>query len=334
MTTRKDQDTTPRRVQLGAVQVKCDIGNRRGNLERMLPLIENAATRGAEIIVLPEMAASGYTITKDLWAFAEPVDGPTARWLRSTSKRLGVYLGIGLAEAEGRHFYNSYILADPAGSIVGRVRKRHAELRYVRSGQGPLAVDTPLGRIGIGICADTHYTDVVDHLMSESIDLVLMPHAWLTPYRAGGLVTAESLEGQNRKARDHAAFYSGILGVPAVFANQIGSQDTGFFSRLTPPELYDYPGYATITDSDAVVKASLGRGEEGVIVADVTLDPARKRFERPRSYEGLLTPRTAIYGKIKWPLSFYNIPRRLEYTVSLERRARAKEAAGSAVKIS
>lgn len=182
-----------RSVRLGAVQIRSEIGKTRETLERAVPLIENAAGQGAEIIILPEMAASGYTFSKDLWAIAEPVNGYTARWLGSTSKRLGAYLGIGLVEAEGAHFYNSYLLAGPAGTIVGRVRKRHAECKYVRSGREPLAVETPIGKIGIGICADTHFADVVDHMMREPVDLMLMPHAWLAQHKTGGSITERHL---------------------------------------------------------------------------------------------------------------------------------------------
>lgn len=322
---RQDSGRETRTVRVGAVQMRSEIGKTRENLERAVPLIENAASQGAEVIILPEMAACGYTFSKDLWEFAEPMSGRTARWLESTSRWLGVYLGTGLVEAEGGHFYNSYLLAGPEGTIVGRVRKRHAEFRYVRGGRETLAVETPLGKVGIGICADTHFADVVDHMMRESVDIMLMPHAWMAQHKTTGSAAKQHVEELNPIVRDHAAFYASIMGVPAVLANQVGPGGTERENSAAPP------GYSTIADSDASVRASLGKGE-GVIVAGVTMDPSRKKFERPVSYEGLLRPRAAYHENIKWPMAFYTFSRKLEYAMSLERRARAKEAAELAEK--
>ena len=63
------------------------------NHKNALPLIKEAAKKGAELIVLPELFASCYYVTKDIWNSVETLDGVTVKWLENTSKRLGVYIG-------------------------------------------------------------------------------------------------------------------------------------------------------------------------------------------------------------------------------------------------
>lgn len=68
--------------------------------------------------------------------------------------------------------------------------------------------------------------------------------------------------------------YAHALGVPVVFANKCGPLDTPL-PKPFPRQRTRFPGLSAIADSDAVMKIQLG-GEEGVIVTDVSLDPARK----------------------------------------------------------
>ena len=89
--------------------------------EKAAALAEQAAKAGAQLIVLPECAVPGYTMDRRMWDWAEPVNGPGVAWLTGLSERLGVYLGIGLVEADGDDFYNAYVLAGPDGKVAGRV---------------------------------------------------------------------------------------------------------------------------------------------------------------------------------------------------------------------
>ena len=85
----------PPAITVAAVQMACELGNIDGNLRRAGAFVEQAALRGAKLVLLPELTPGGYTLTERIWETAEPFDGPSTRWLRSTAARLGIYLGSG-----------------------------------------------------------------------------------------------------------------------------------------------------------------------------------------------------------------------------------------------
>jgi N-carbamoylputrescine amidase len=81
-----------RTLRVAAVQMACDLGAIQKNLERATSFMEDAARRGAELILLPELMPGGYTLTQRIWDTAEPCDGTTTRWLGTLCSRLGIYV--------------------------------------------------------------------------------------------------------------------------------------------------------------------------------------------------------------------------------------------------
>mgnify|MGYP001425607882 FL=1 len=69
-------------------------------------LITQAAAQGIEIAVLPELSGCGYIPNQTIWQFAEPADGKTAQWACELSAQLGIYIGAGFIETDGKDFYN------------------------------------------------------------------------------------------------------------------------------------------------------------------------------------------------------------------------------------
>lgn len=233
------------------------------NLGRADALLARAA--GAELALLPELALNGYVLGPDLWTHAEPIGGPLTRWLCDRARRHRLHLGTTLVEAAGDHFHNSFVLATPTGEVagvVGKSRPAWIEARWYRGRPGPHAIDTALGRIGVGICYENYLAAPLRALGSASVDLVLQPTAAATPpasWPIGARGAAAFDRMLARLARDHAR----ALGVPVVMANMCGDHAMG---RLATR----FPGLSSIVDGSGEVRASLG-GEEEVIVADVTL---------------------------------------------------------------
>ena len=317
--------TGTRTLRVAAVQMKSEKGRRDENLKRAMPWLEQAVRDGAQLVVLPEMAASGYFIEKGMWDAAESVNGPTVAWLTGTSKKLGIYLGIGLEEAEGEDFYNTYVIASPDGKVAGKIRKKHTEYSIFRESHDPRVIDTEIGRIGIGICADNHYVDMPLEMQEKSIDLLLMPHAWPIPFRAAGLVKAEDVLEQLENVKGYAQLFSRMLGVPSVFVNAVGpigpERWEGILGRLMDPTIYRNAGYSTITDPDTSVLGQLGPEEEGVIVADVTLDQSLKVQMAPVSYGGWLHPGDPVFRKVVLPVEV--CVAKLKYAIRSGRKAKA-----------
>jgi N-carbamoylputrescine amidase len=269
------------------------LGNITANLDRASALSEEAAAQGAQIILFPELMPSGYSTNEQVWQSAEPADGVTAKWVIATSGRLRVYIGTSFIEAKGGHFINTFILGSPDGSEAGRIFKEHAETYIFHSQPGSRVIETQLGCIGVGICADNQYANHPRLLQQQNADLVLMPHAWSMPWRVSKVVSEADIQRQQEHGRGLAAYYARLLGIPAIFVNQVGPtahlKGRGFVGGLMDSEDYAFSGLTTIADSDGTVLAQLG-SDEGIAVADVTLDPARKSREAIPHYGQWATP--------------------------------------------
>lgn len=93
-----------------------------GSLERAVALTRLAAAEGADLIVLPEMCATGFTMDPEHWA--EPLDGPSAARLAEAARDARIHLVAGLATARGGRFYNSAIVFDSEGQVISLYDKR------------------------------------------------------------------------------------------------------------------------------------------------------------------------------------------------------------------
>jgi predicted amidohydrolase len=312
-----------RTVRVAAVQVESKHGCNEINRQHATAFIEQAARAGAQLIVLPELFASGYMPNETLWDAAEPPEGQTITWLKKTAQRLGVYLGAGLVETDGKDFLNIFVLAAPDGTIAGRAQKANAEANCFKRGRGSHIVDTSLGKLGIGICADTHFIAFAKLMQRESIALLLMPHAWPTPYTTTRLVSEQDRQEQYAKTKQLPHYYAQLLGVPVIFVNQVGSMGrlSGFLGRIMKPEIFRLEGRSRIVDSDGTLKGEL-EAEEGLIIADVTLGRARQPAVEPKSYGGWIDPGSALARKIIIPLDI--LFGRLRYTLSSQRRRKAR----------
>ena len=265
-------------LRVAVVQLESANGMLAANLERATPFVEEAVCDGAQLVLLPEFLATGYAWTTDLWNAAEPAVGPTVEWLGSTSRRLGVWLGATYLEAEGDEFFNTFVLTAPDGSEAGRVRKQNPalwEAFFFRGEAGPHLIDTPLGRIGVGICYDNYLAYFPQLMYDQSADLILMPHS-AASFAEMFPICEGTIRLFQRDLREIAAYHASLLGIPTVMSNKCGPWDSGRPGQVPA----NFLGSSAIVDSDGTVKQQLA-GEERVIVADVTLDPARKRTTRP-----------------------------------------------------
>jgi N-carbamoylputrescine amidase len=238
-----------------------------GNLKKATTFAETAAAQGAKLVLYPEMMPNGSYLAFDSWDTAEPSNGKTVRWLKATSGRLHIYLGAGFFEADGEDFYDTFVLTTPEGEEAGRVRKQiaaEAEGYFFRGYTGSHVISTAIGRIGVGICAENYYCFVPTLMRIQSADLILMPHSSPDMSETGGL--------RSPPGTRLALWYSKNLGIPVAMVNKVGR------SYKPPPNEIKgfFPGLSAIVDSDGKVLQSMD-DKEGIGIADVTLDPGRKR---------------------------------------------------------
>jgi N-carbamoylputrescine amidase len=311
-------------LRVAAIQTTSENGQIEANLARALPLVEEAASRGARLILLPEFLPTGYIYTTAIWDAAEPREGLTVRWLREHAARLGVFLGTSYLEADGDDFYNTFLLVTPQGTEAGRVRKQTpaaCEAFFTRGDPGPHVIETALGRIGVAICYENQLAYTPGLMHAHSVDLMLMPHSAPTP-ALGPLSPSRQIDLYEAKLRDLAAFYAGHLGIPAVMANKCGPWESPLPGLPFLPQNSYFPGLSAIADSDGTVKAQLGDGA-GVLIEDVLLDPARKAPRAPGT-------RGRWFGDISWMTRLFVITEalgKLWYSISPERKHRARAVA-------
>ncbi|THF74153.1 carbon-nitrogen hydrolase family protein [Cohnella fermenti] len=151
-------------VNVATVNFNAEWGNKAGNLARMKGYIRAAGERGANIILFPETALTGYNVKGESiemqLADAETVPGPAANELAELSIKYGVYVVVGMPERDAAtgDVYNSALAAGPQG-LIGTYRKIHPagkESMWAKKGSEPLLFDTPWGPVGVGICYDTY----------------------------------------------------------------------------------------------------------------------------------------------------------------------------------
>ncbi len=173
------------RFLLAGVQLEPVFGDIPANIARTSYWIREAAARGARLVVLPEAATAGYVFADRAEAahHAQPVpDGPTCTAWARLAAELGVWIVGGVTERDGDRIFNAAVLLGPTGH-VGTFRKAHLwndeKEIYDRNGDGFPVFDTPLGRIGIGICYDAWFPETFRSAALQGADLVVLPSNWV-----------------------------------------------------------------------------------------------------------------------------------------------------------
>ena len=172
-------------VKVACVQFEPVIGDVAGNLDQMEKRIRAAHAEGAAVIVLPELADSGYVFndSDEVGRLASPIpEGKSALRLIGLAKALGIHIVSGLAERDGETFYNSAIICGPQG-YIGKFRKLHLwnrEKLYFKPGDLGLPVfDTEVGKIGIAICYDGWFPEIFRQMALKGAELICIPTNWV-----------------------------------------------------------------------------------------------------------------------------------------------------------
>jgi N-carbamoylputrescine amidase len=172
-------------VTIACVQMEPVVGEKERNVRRTVELIEEAARRGARLVVLPELCNSGYVFEsrEEAFALAEEVPkGPTCQAWTEVARRHGLHVVAGINERDGQTLYNAAVLIGPAGH-VGTFRKAHlwaAENLFFEPGNlGFPVFRTELGRIGTFICYDGWFPESYRLCALQGADIVCIPTNWV-----------------------------------------------------------------------------------------------------------------------------------------------------------
>lgn len=167
---------------LGMGQMLVEGGAVEDNLGRARGMIGEAAGRGCQVVVLPECLDCGWT-----WPgareLARPIPGDRSDVICEEAERNGLYVVAGLTEADDDRVYNAAILVSPDGEILWKHRKiNELEIAHdlYATGDRLGVVRTPLGVLGVNICADNfpESLDLGRALGRMGCELLLSPCAW------------------------------------------------------------------------------------------------------------------------------------------------------------
>ncbi len=179
----------PASLSVAVAQLQPVAGAIEENRELTASAIEEAAGRGARLIVLPELCTSGYAGLDSLSvaAAAETLPGgPSLQLWTRLCQRLDVVLVAGLAERHQDAFYNSAVVVGPQG-LIATYRKLHLfsfERTLFAPGQGGLClVETPLGSLGVLICFDLRFPEAVRALALAGCQVLCLPTTWTNAFK-------------------------------------------------------------------------------------------------------------------------------------------------------
>ncbi len=283
-----------RTVSLAAVQFSCS-WDREGNVAKADRLVRQAAARGAQVVLIPELFETPYFCAVQKSSFydlAHPLSGhPIVAHFRRLAADLGVVIPVSLYERAGVALFNSVVVIDADGKVVGHYRKSHIpqavgyeEKYYFSPGDtGFKPIATAYGKLGIAICWDQWFPEAARALVLQGAEFLMYPTAIGTEPNEPSL---DSMEHWRIVMRGHA----GANMVPVVAANRIGLETTDAVSMT-------FHGSSFITDHLGALLVAADRTSEQVLVQSFDLERCRAyrqswgcfRDRRPDLYGALTT---------------------------------------------
>ena len=174
-------------LRIGMGQLLVEGGEPTRNLARAVAQIAQAAAQGCELVLLPETLDFAWTHPSALYE-AQPIPGLFSDQLCRAAAEHGIYVCAGLTEraADGRN-YNAALLIDSKGHILVKYHKINllaVEQPFYAVGQTLNVVDTPLGKIGVNICADNYLDGLsIGHTLARmGAEFILAPSSWTVDY--------------------------------------------------------------------------------------------------------------------------------------------------------
>ena len=285
-----------RNVTVAAVQMKCSKSVEK-NIAHAEELVRQAAAKGAEIVLLPELFERPYFCQErryENYEYAQTAEeNPAVRHFSRVAAELGIVIPVSFYEKEVNNTYNSVAVLDADGKNLGIYRKTHIpddhyyqEKFYFTPGDTGFKVfGTRFGTIGVGICWDQWFPETARCMALQGAELLFYP----TAIGSEPILECDSMEHWRRCMQGHAA--SNLI--PVIAANRIGEE------TVEPcPEngmqksALNFYGSSFITDNTGALCAELPRGEEGVLVSTFDLDALKAdrlnwglfRDRRPEMY--------------------------------------------------
>jgi len=170
------------RLTVSLAQMDCRLGKPEANEAQAETFIAEAARRGSDLVLLPELWRSGFDLA-NAERYAAPLGTGPFAWLAGLARTHGLWIASSLLEAREGKVFNTATLFSPAGELVGVYRKIHLfslmkEERYLAAGDAAPVFDLPWGRSALAICYDLRFPELFRRYALEGALLVMVPAQW------------------------------------------------------------------------------------------------------------------------------------------------------------
>ncbi len=256
------------------MQMSSDVNE---NIAKADKLVREAAEKGANVILLPELFERPYFCQErryDYYEYATPLESnPAVNHFKEVAKELGVAMPISFYEKDVTVLYNSIAMIDADGSILGVYRKTHIpddhfyqEKFYFTPGNTGFKVwDTKFGKIGVGICWDQWFPEAARSMALMGAEILLYP----TAIGSEPVLETDSMPHWRRCMQGH----SGSNLMPVAAANRIGTESvTPCMENNNQSSSLKFYGSSFITDGTGAIIADGSRDKEEVLTATFDLD--------------------------------------------------------------
>lgn len=240
------------------------------NIDKTIQYIREAAEQGANVILPSELFQGLYFCTHQDSKWFDTAHAaethPCVTAIQPIAKELGVVVPISIFEKAGPEFYNSVVMVDDKGEIMGTYRKTHIpdgvgyqEKYYFKPGNTGFKVwDTRFGKIGVGICWDQWFPEAARSMALMGAEILFYPTAIGSEPYDDSLDTSAPWQ---RAMQGHAVSNA----LPIVASNRIGTENANGAEQT-------FYGHSFIAAQNGDFLRSFGAKEDGILVQQFDLD--------------------------------------------------------------
>jgi predicted amidohydrolase len=191
-------------MKIALAQLDCKLGDIATNTSRMADFARQAADRGCELVVFPEMSDTGY-VPERFSEWAEPWPGASFDALAAAAAESSIAIVAGLCERAGGKVYNSLAFFSPEGELIASYRKIHlfsaspgSETEACTPGDEVQVCDFAGIRWGLSICYDLRFPELYRKLSAAGATVLIDVAAWpaTRPTHWDYLTRARAIENQ------------------------------------------------------------------------------------------------------------------------------------------
>ena len=190
------------KLKIALAQLELELGEPERNLITARDAVEQAVQEDSDLLLLPELWASGYDL-KNTQKYASSLTDGWFLAMREMALEHGIALGGSMIEKGGEDYFNTFLLVDKRGEQLGYYRKSHLfdlieEKTYFSPGKQLSLIQTPWGRLGLALCYDLRFPELFRAYALKGAEIILLVAEW--PRRRiahwDALLLARAIENQ------------------------------------------------------------------------------------------------------------------------------------------